>query len=398
MRPHASVQHIDWEKLAGENTKKLRRAMEGEELDAVILGSMNNIHWITGIPMTGDLPYFFSHFALISKNEDEPVLFSPYVTDFFPEEREWIREVRSLPFTKEIEDPTKAVSWHIEIAKTLKEMGLAQGRVGIDPRISIPLYEGIQEKLPEVEFLSASGVLSDARSIKTEEEVRALRQSCAIAEMGLEAGVAAVKVGATERKIAGEITRTLFTGGATALGFMPNIVAGERPGILFSSDKLVRPNELVRVDISSVWGGYYSCIARTVFTGKPTTAILDVYSHLREAHEKSIEYIKPGITNYQLYDFTKKEIERQTHQRYTLPFFLGHGIGVSIIDEPWIFDRSHCEEKPLLEGMCFLFEPIIHIDGYGDMAITDCVNIREKGVELLTRTTRELYTTELREL
>jgi Xaa-Pro aminopeptidase len=398
MRPHASVQHIDWGKLAGENAEKLCRAMEGEGLDAVILGSMNNIHWITGIPMTGDLPYFFSHFALLTRIGDEPVLFSPYVTDFFPEEREWIQEVRPLPFTKEIEDPTKAVSWHIEIAKTLEEKGITQGRVGIDPRISIPLYEGIREKLPHVEFLSASGVLSDARSIKSEEEVKALRQSCAIAEMGLEAGIEAVKVGATERKIAGEITRALYAGGATALGFMPNIVAGERPGILFSSDKLVRPNELVRVDISSVWGGYYSCIARTVFTGKPPAVIMELYSSLREAHEKSIAYIKPGITNYQLYDFTKKQIEKMTQRRYTLPFFLGHGIGVSIIDEPWIFDRSSCEEKPLLEGMCFLFEPIIHIDGFGDVAITDCVNLKEKGVELLTRTTRELYTTELREL
>jgi Xaa-Pro aminopeptidase len=152
------------------------------------------------------------------------------------------------------------------------------------------------------------------------------------------------------------------------------------------------------VDISSVWCGYYSCIARTVFTGKPPALIMDVYSSLREAHERAIEYIKPGITNYQLYYFKKKEIEKLTQGKYTLPFFLGHGIGVSIIDEPWIFDRSSCEEKPLLEEMCFLFEPVIHIDGFGDVAIIGCVNLTGKGAELLTRTARELYSTSLREL
>jgi Xaa-Pro aminopeptidase len=198
MRPQDSVQFIDWKKLARENTKKLDSAMEGEGFDTVLLGSMNNIHWMTGLPMTGDLPYFFTHFVLLTGDGDEPVLFSPNAADFFPEEREWVQEVKTLPFTKEIEDPTRAVSRHIEIAKTLEEKGISQGKVGIDPRISIPLYEKLREKLPHIEFLSASGPLCDARSVKTREEVRVLQQSCAIAEMGLKAGIDAVKVGATQ--------------------------------------------------------------------------------------------------------------------------------------------------------------------------------------------------------
>lgn len=391
MRAHASVEHIDWGLLAKENTKKLQDQMKEHGFDGIIIGSMNNIIWLTGIPMTVDLPYFFSHIAVLNRTAEEPVLLTPYVNDFFPEEAKWLKDVRGTPFTKEIQDPPTLVNWHVEIARALKDCGLSGGRVGVDPRLSIPLYEGIKEQCPDTEFVSADRAIAFAREIKNEEEVKALRQSCAIAEMGMEAGLAASRVGTTEREITGEINRALFANGATSLGFMPNIAAGERPGILFSSGKFVRRNELVRVDISSVWNGYYSCIARTVFTGKPPEEVELVYSALRESHEKSLEFIEPGVTNYQLYDFIKKSIEKLTGGRYSLPFFLGHGIGVSLIDEPWIFDSSSCEETELKEGMCFLFEPVVHVDGYGDAALTDCVAVTSTGAEVLTRTDRHLF-------
>jgi Xaa-Pro aminopeptidase len=394
MRAHASPEHIDWGLLAKENTKKLQDQMKEHGFDGIIIGSMNNIIWLTGVPMTADLPYFFSHIAVLNRSSQEPVLLTPYVNDFFPEEAKWLKDVRGTPFTKEIQDPPTLVNWHIELARALEDCGLSDGRVGVDPRLSIPLYEGIKKQCPDKEFVSADRAIAFAREIKSEEEVKALRQSCTIAEMGMEAGLSASRVGMTEREIAGEINRALFTNGATTLGFMPNIVAGERPGILFSSGKFVRRNELVRVDISSVWNGYYSCIARTVFTGKPPEEVELVYSALREAHEKSLEFIKPGITNYQLYDFTKMSIEKLTGGRYTLPFFLGHGIGVSLIDEPWIFDSTSCEETELKEGMCFLFEPVVHIKGYGDAALTDCVAVTSTGAEILTRTDRYLFISE----
>ena len=392
MREYASVQHIDWKAVSRTNAVKLKREMAAEDIDAVILGTMNNIHWLTGIPMTGDLPYFFSHFAVLTQTMEEPLLLSPYTSRFFPEEREWIDDVRDLPFTKEIEDPTQQVAWHQEIIKVLREKTSSGQRIGVDPRISIPLYEGIVEGLPEVDFCSISQALGRARSVKGSEELKALRQSCAIAEMGLEAGLRSLAVGVTERQVAGRVTEALYSYGATGLGFMPNIVAGERPGILFSSEKFVRPGELIRIDISSIWHGYYSCIARTAYTGNPPSDVAAAYDALRRAHEESLEYIRPGVTNYELYRFTKNKIEEYTNGKYSLPFFLGHGIGVSIIDEPWIFDESCCEEGILEESMCFLFEPVLHVDGYGDLALTDCVAVTGSGVEVLTRTDKSLFT------
>jgi Xaa-Pro aminopeptidase len=392
MREYASVQHIDWKTISRTNASRLKREMAAEDMDAVILGTMNNIHWLTGIPMTGDLPYFFSHFAILTQSMEEPLLLSPYTSTFFPEERKWIGDVRDLPFTKEIEDPTQQVVWHEEIVKVLREKTSAGQRIAVDPRLSIPLYEGIIGGLPEADFCTVSRVLSRARSVKGPEELKALRQSCAVAEMGMKAGLQILGVGVTERQVAGRVTEALYGYGATGLGFMPNIVAGERPGILFSSEKFVRPGELIRVDISSIWHGYYSCIARTAYTGNPPADIAAAYDALRKAHEQSLDYIKPGVTNYELYRFTSKKVEEYSDGKYSLPFFLGHGIGVSIIDEPWIFEESCCEEEVLEENMCFLFEPVLHMDGYGDLALTDCVAVTGSGVEVLTRTDRSLFT------
>lgn len=395
MREYASVQHIDWKTVSQENVLRLKQEMARDGIDAVMLGTMNNIHWLTGIPMTGDLPYFFSHFAVLTGSMEEPLLLSAYAGSFFPEERKWLKDVRDLPFSKEIQDPTQTVSWHREIVRALREKTKAGQRIGIDPRVSIPLYEAIREELVDLEFCSVSKALARARGVKGSEELKALRQSCAIAEMGMEAGLLSVAVGVTEQQVAGKVVEALYRYGATGLGFMPNIVSGERPGILFSSEKLVRPGELIRVDISSIWHGYYSCIARTVFTGgSPPSEVTAVYDALRRAHEESLRHIRPGMSNYELYDFTSNKIREYTDNAYALPFFLGHGIGVSIIDEPWIFDASCCEESVLDKGMCFLFEPVLHMEGYGDIALTDCVAVTESGVELLTRTARDLYTIE----
>ena len=61
MRSHASVEHVDWGRLAARNVERLKQAMREEGFSAAVIGSMNNIHWLTGIPMTSDYPYFFSH-------------------------------------------------------------------------------------------------------------------------------------------------------------------------------------------------------------------------------------------------------------------------------------------------------------------------------------------------
>jgi len=41
-----------------------------------------------------------------------------------------------------------------------------------------------------------------------------------------------------------------------------------------------------------------------------------------------------------------------------------------------------------------LFEPVIHVDGYGDAALTDCVAVTPNGAEVLTRTDRHLFISE----
>ena len=61
MRAHASPEHLDWGLLAKKNTKKLQYQIKEHGFDGIIIGSMNNRIWLTGIPMTADFPYFFTH-------------------------------------------------------------------------------------------------------------------------------------------------------------------------------------------------------------------------------------------------------------------------------------------------------------------------------------------------
>jgi Xaa-Pro aminopeptidase len=122
-----------------------------------------------------------------------------------------------------------------------------------------------------------------------------------------------------------------------------------------SARSVERLEQAMRVDISPAWGGYYRCVARTVYTGTPPPEVVDAYAALRETHEKGLAGIKPGVTNHEVYTRTKNELEA---------------------------------------GMCFLFEPVVHVRGFGDLAVTDCAAITETGVEILTRSDRRLFLSE----
>lgn len=389
MREHAAVDYVDWKLLMKTNSGKLRKDMRESGVDCVILNSMDNIRWLTGVPMIIDPPCFHTQIAIQSVEAEEPILMTD-VVDFFPEERTWLNDVRPLPFTKEIRQPMQAGPWAKEIAVAIRELGIADGKLAVDPAMSVLMAEQLSRELPNAHFEDASPILASARLIKSEEEVNALRQSSAVAERALGVGLESLAQGKLERQLAGVVAGALFEHGAEAVVYMPSIVSAVRPGILFSSGKTIRPNELVKFD-ASVWGGYCCNIARSAFTGRPTPEVMRAYEALLEAHLEGIKLARPGVTNWELYDSVNTKLQEKTDGAYKLPFYLGHGIGVGIIEEPWIFDREHTGEMTLEEGMTFLLEPSICISGFGCASITDSVLVTANGGESLTRTDRTLF-------
>ncbi|MEE8140789.1 MAG: aminopeptidase P family N-terminal domain-containing protein, partial [Alphaproteobacteria bacterium] len=95
----------------------------------------------------------------------------------------------------------------------LKELGVERGRIGItglgdeagtrtpEGTIGYGFWKQIREGFPEAELVDATTLLTKVRYVKSAEEVDALQKSMDIVEMGIEAKIAAARVGVLDWEV-----------------------------------------------------------------------------------------------------------------------------------------------------------------------------------------------------
>ena len=383
MRPHALDEYIDWKKLSGLNVKKLKEVMEEYGVDGVVINTMDNFRWLTGVPMTLGWFFRYTHIAVQSREEDEPVVLALEGYDYV--EKNWFKEVRSLPFGKEVFQPMNVTNWHKICAKAIKDLGIDKGKIAVDPETPFVLKDALSKELPNADMVSASEILTKARLIKNEEEIKAIRVSCGIADLGMKAGLDMVKEGVKEREVAGAIVHTFLDYGAD-VEYMPFVLSGVRPMILHASERIIRRDELVRIDLGNLYCGYRADFSRTVYVGAPPQELRKAYESLLQAYMEGVNAVKPGITNIEIDEIIRTKFSNITKGKYQMGGFMGHGLGVGVHMVPYF--GSNAEETKLEKGMYFCLEPAVMVKE-GNMAIEDDFIITEDGVEILTRTPRE---------
>jgi len=382
MRAYVSDSHIDWEKLTKINSKKLDEIMREYEVTAVILNTMDNFRWLTGIPITYGWFLRHSHTAIKAKDLEEPIIIGLEGFDYY--EKNWFKDVRTLPYYKEVSQPNDVSVWPDLCVGALEDLGITSGIVGVDPGCPFVLKEALERKLPKIEIVDARGILMKARLTKNEEEIKAIRVACTIGEMGMKAGIETIAEGKRERDVAAAIVHAYLLYGAEAPIATPFVISGIRPFFLHASDKIIRRNELVRIDTGCTYAGYHSDFSRTVFVGNPSDELIKTYEALLKAHMMGIEAIKPGVKNTEIYNLVKNKISEFTNGKYQLGWFLAHGIGTGLHEEPILADSAHSTEMILEEGMVFTPEPAI-MTPWGNLAIEDDVLVTKTGAEILTK-------------
>ena len=380
MRPHALDEYIDWKRLSELNVKRLHGVMDDYGVDCVVINTMDNIRWLTGIPITLGWFLRYSHIAVQSREEDEPVVLALDGYDYV--EKNWFKEVRSLPFSKEAFQPMNVTNWHKICAKAIEDLGIDKGKIALDPEMPFLLKDALSKELPDADIVDASEILTKARLIKNEEEIKAIRVSCAIADMGMKVGLEMVEEGVREREVAGAIVHTLMDYGAD-VDYMPFVMSGVRPTILHASEKMIRRDELVRIDFGNLYCGYRSDFSRTVYVGTPPRELRKAYESLLEAYMEGVRALKPGMTNNEVYEIIKTRFTDLTSGKYQMNEFMGHGLGIGVHMVPYF--GSDAEEIELERGMYFCLEPAVMVRE-GNMAIEDDFILTEDGVEILTRT------------
>lgn len=253
---------------------------------------------------------------------------------------------------------------------------------------TVSFAQMLGEALPDVELLPIGSELDDLRIIKGADELRLLTESAAIASQALLGIMELIRPGVSERKIALELEFAMKRGGAEEKSFDFIVASGARGAMPHgkASDKVISSGELVTIDFGAVYGGYHSDETVTVSVGVPDNRQREIYSIVKDAHDKALEAVKPGIALKELDGIAREYIEGKGYSNY-FGHGLGHGVGLEVHEKPTVSFRS---EQIAEEGMVFTIEPGIYIPDWGGVRIEDTVVVTKDGLEILTGVPKEL--------
>jgi Xaa-Pro aminopeptidase len=253
---------------------------------------------------------------------------------------------------------------------------------------TVAFLQTLTAALPDVELIPIGAELDDLRIRKDPEELRSLAGSAEIASQALLGILDLIRPGVPEREVALALELAMKRAGAQEKSFDFIVASGSRGALPHgkASDKAIQTGELVTIDFGAVYQGYHSDETVTVAVGSADSRQKEIYSIVKDSHDKALEAVKPGISLKELDNIARRYIEAKGYGNY-FGHGLGHGVGLEVHEKPTVSFRS---EQTAGEGMVFTIEPGIYIPDWGGVRIEDTVVVTQDGCRLLTSVPKEL--------
>jgi Xaa-Pro dipeptidase len=180
----------------------------------------------------------------------------------------------------------------------LKQQGHSSDTIGIEVSryLDAASLARLRSSLDGYKLYEHSGLLDEARIVKSAEELEVLRKAARLTDAGIEAGRAAVKSGATDYEICAEAARALIAGGSDFMCIQPIVAAGDRTGVAHSSTAgyIVREGDAVFLELGACVHRYTAPLMRTIVLGRPTKDLQELADTSSRALDAMIGCIGGG--------------------------------------------------------------------------------------------------------
>lgn len=347
--------------------KSVRRIMDSHQLDGILFNSFENIRYLCGF--TGSDGAF-----LLTQSE------AFFLTDsrYWTQSEEEVKESQIIHYKKKTEGITSLL-----LDLNLKKIGFES------PSLPFSFHQSLLEKLPnESKLIPLENEIKSLRALKDGQELALIRNAIDIASNAFLHIMEMLKEDILESTMAFEMEFFMKRHDSEATGFDIIVASGKRSALPHgkASPKRIEKGDFILIDFGSRAQGYHSDQTRTVICGKPSSEQEKVYQIVKEAHDKAIEKIRPGILIQEVDEAARDHIRKFGYDQY-FGHGTGHGIGLAVHEDPAV----NGENKDLVqEGMVFTVEPGIYIPDWGGVRIEDMIQVTSQGAEVLTWLPREL--------
>ena len=289
------------------------------------------------------------------------------------------------------QDPVKV------LLSALRERELNKQRVGIEdqaPFLTAYDFNRITEALG-TSVAPVHGLVEALRAIKSPREIEYLRKSAKITEFGMQAGLAAIKEGATENEIAAAMYHGCMSMGGEYMSSEPIITAGSKSGVAHTTFHryCLKSGDTALLELGGCYNRYTAALMRTgVAGGNPTREVRHMYRTCVDALKACIDAIKPGVTAETPHQACQAVIDKAG---YTANFKkrAGYSVGVSFPPdwgEGYIVSLSNGNKTILQPGMVFHIPPALRKYGEYGVGVSETVAVTEDGCESLTNMSQDL--------
>ena len=362
--------------------RDLRKIISENNLDAVILTSMQNVAYYSGFLYCS----FGRPYACVV-TEKRNIVISANIDAGQPNRRCYGENLIYSDWERD--NYLKSI---FSLVKKVKKIGLEKDH------LTMERYQNLKDYLGDPEIVDISSFTMSQRMIKSKEEIALIKSGAKIADIGGEAIVKEIKVGASEIDIA-----------MVGRDAMEKAIAKYHPNselrdtwVWFQSGSNtdgahnpVTTRKLKRGDILSLntfpmISGYYTALERTLFVEEVDQASMKAWEANVKVHRHGLKLIKPGVKCSEITaELNNLFSELGYLDRRT--FGYGHSFGVlsHYYGREGKLELREDIETVLEPNMVVSIEPMIMIaegePGAGGYREHDILVINKNGAEDLTK-------------
>ena len=267
--------------------KGLRKIIGENNLDVVILTSLQNIAYYSGFLYCS----FGRPYACVVTAERNIVV-SANIDAGQPGRRCYGENIIYTDWERD--NYFKAI---ISLVKKVKRIGIEKDH------LTMERYQNLKDSLNNPEIVDIAPFTMLQRMIKSEEEINLIKSGAKIADIGGEALVKEIKVGATEIDIAMAGRDAMEKAIAK---FHPNSELRDT-WVWFQSGintdgahnpvttRKLKHGDILSLNTFPMISGYYTALERTLFVGEVDDASMKAWEANIKVHRRGLEIVKPGV-------------------------------------------------------------------------------------------------------
>lgn len=367
-----------------ERLRRVRAQMERQGLDFLLLHSLPNICWLSGfqtplsdwyhclvVPRSGELLLQCCDTELAMMNGRVPHI--------------------AVVLWERMDEAAD------QLAGLLEDLGAGGRRLGVElrrPGLNAWTLQRLEARLPQSPFVDASDLVPWLRAVKSPAEIACLREAARLTDLGMAAGIAAIREDGLDNEVIAAASDAMLTAGSEFFSIQPIVRTGRRSSVVHATGKRARiaRGDNVFMEFGGVWQRYCAPLLRTAVVGPPNALQQRLAEASLDTLERLYAAVKPGRSVAEVsreaekgYAHLKNEIQTRGYHAYSVgisfpPVWVEHSVGI----------RDGADD--ILEpGMVFHTPRSLRVPGTVAMGFSETILVTATGCEALTRHPRQLH-------